>query len=138
MVNPQVLQGNWNEVKDEIMTKWGQLTDQDMNSFKGTVAELVGLIQTKTGIAHNVISRELDKIIAGGAALASNAAESVRVVANKTSERLQDGYEQAAYQADEYYQQAESMVKTRPMESIGVVFGAGVAVGVLVGLALRR
>lgn len=36
----------------------------------------------------------------------------------------------------EGYQQAESMIRERPTESIAVAFGAGVVVGVVVGLLL--
>jgi ElaB/YqjD/DUF883 family membrane-anchored ribosome-binding protein len=43
-----------------------------------------------------------------------------------------------AYQADEAYHQAEAMIKRRPIESVAVVFGAGVAIGVLFGLTFRR
>lgn len=138
MVNQQVLEGNWNEVKGEIMTKWGQLTDHDMTSFKGSVAELIGLIQQKTGNACEVIERDLNEIMAGGAEMASRAGSSARDVAYQASERVQDGYEYAAYQVDETLQRAESMIKSRPIESAALLFGTGVAVGVLFGLAFRR
>jgi uncharacterized protein YjbJ (UPF0337 family) len=138
MANQQVAAGNWNEVKGEIMTKWGQLTDHDLTSFKGSVTELVGLIQQKTGYARDVIERELNEIIDSGSQLAKQAAASTREFAQHAGERVQEGYEYAAYQADEIYRNAETMIKNRPMESVAVVFGAGVAVGVLVGLMFRR
>lgn len=144
-MNQQVVEGNWNEVKGEIMTKWGQLTDNDLTSVKGSFTELVGLIQKKTGQAREVVERELNEIIAEGSQLASRAAASAReaaatarVAAQQAGERVHDGYEYAAYQADEAYQQAEAMIRNRPLEAAAVVFGAGVAVGVLVGLAFRR
>jgi uncharacterized protein YjbJ (UPF0337 family) len=127
MANLQVAEGNWTELKGEIMTKWGQLTDHDLTTFKGSVKELAGLIQQKTGQARESIDRQLDEIITGGAQIAS-----------RTVESAHNGYEYAAYQADEAYQQAEAMIKSRPVESMAVVFGAGVAIGVLFGLAFRR
>jgi len=51
MINEQVLQGNWNEIKGKIRSKWGQLTNDDLQSFDGNVDRLVGLIQRKTGEA---------------------------------------------------------------------------------------
>jgi uncharacterized protein YjbJ (UPF0337 family) len=73
MAKLQVAEGKWTELKGEIMTKWGQLTDHDLTTFKGSVKELAGLIQQKTGQAREVIERQLDEIVAGGAQIASRA-----------------------------------------------------------------
>ena len=37
MINQQVLQGNWNELKGKIRSKWGQLTNDDLQNFDGNV-----------------------------------------------------------------------------------------------------
>ncbi len=138
MVSQQVVHANWSDVKGEILTKWEQVTDHDLTSFKGSVTELVGIIQQKTGHARETIEHELNQIIAGGSVIMSRAAETVSEVVQQTGERFHDGYEYAAYQADEAHQQAEAIIKSRPIETAMILFGGGVAVGVLIGLTLRR
>src|SRR5262245_56050563 len=41
MINQQVLQGNWNEIKGKLRHKWGQLTNDDVQSFDGNVDRLL-------------------------------------------------------------------------------------------------
>jgi len=45
MVNAQVLQGQWNQVRGELKKKWGQLTDDDLRFNNGNIDQLVGKIQ---------------------------------------------------------------------------------------------
>ena len=53
MINQDTLSGKWKEVKGEIQKKWGQLTENDMESTKGNAHSLIGLIQQKVGIAKD-------------------------------------------------------------------------------------
>src|SRR5262245_7846004 len=55
MVNQQTLQGNWNEIKGKLRSKWGQLTNDDLQTAHGNVDQLIGLIQRKTGEARSSI-----------------------------------------------------------------------------------
>ena len=49
VINREILEGNWNQFKGQILKKWSQLTDSDLAEFHGNVDELVGVIQRKTG-----------------------------------------------------------------------------------------
>ena len=46
MVNQQVLQGHWNEIKGKIRSRWGQLTNDDLQKFDGDVdrTEIGGIV----------------------------------------------------------------------------------------------
>src|SRR3954463_12592229 len=66
MVNQQTLQGNWNEIKGKLRNKWGQLTNDDLQSAQGNIDQLVGLIQRKTGEARNSIEKFLEDATASG------------------------------------------------------------------------
>jgi len=57
MTNQQTLQGNWNEIKGQLRSKWGSLTDDDLAIFNGNVEQLVGTIQRKTGEAREGIEQ---------------------------------------------------------------------------------
>ena len=37
MVNAQVLQGQWNQIRGELKKKWGQLTEDDLRSLDEAV-----------------------------------------------------------------------------------------------------
>jgi uncharacterized protein YjbJ (UPF0337 family) len=148
MVNQQTLQGNWNEIKGKLRTKWGQLTNDDLQSAHGNVDQLIGLIQRKTGEARNSVEHFLEELTSNGSSAAGQAAEAAREYAHQAMETVQEtskqaadtfrrGYKQASESVQQGYEQAEEIVKERPAESLAVCFGVGMVVGVLLGLTLR-
>ena len=50
-MNKDIAQGNWNELKGKIKTKWAKLTDDDVESFKGNLDQISGKIQKTYGYA---------------------------------------------------------------------------------------
>jgi uncharacterized protein YjbJ (UPF0337 family) len=148
MVNQQTLQGNWNELKGKIRSKWGQLTNDELQTFDGNIDRLVGLIQRKTGETRNSVEKYLEELTENGSSsfgqatekareYAHQAADTISQTSRQASQSLQKGYEQASQSMQRGYEQAENLVRERPGESLAVCFGAGVFVGVLVGLMLR-
>jgi uncharacterized protein YjbJ (UPF0337 family) len=148
MVNQQTLQGNWNEIKGKLRSKWGQLTNDDLQQAHGSVDQLIGLIQRKTGEARSSVEQFLEDATSGGAAGMGQAAEAAREYAQQAMETVQErskqaaetfrkGYGQAADTVRHRYEEAEEMIKERPAESAAVCFGAGMLVGVILGLTLR-
>ena len=160
MPNAQVLQGNWNEIKGKLRTKWGQLTNDDVGMFNGHVDQLVGTIQRKTGEARQTIEQFLDSFTSKGSSSISQAAEGVREYASQATnriaeyasdageyasdfashagERVQQGADQAGRMMKQGYKQAESVVRHNPAESVAVCFGAGVLVGLMFGMMLSN
>lgn len=137
MINQQTLQGNWNSIAGKLRTKWGQLTDDDTKAFNGNVDQLVGLIQRKTGEARGAVEKFLDEATSNGATAVGQAAETVRKYASDAAESVQDASQRAMDQARRTYDDAEGMVRKHPGESVAICFGAGLLVGVVVGLCLR-
>jgi uncharacterized protein YjbJ (UPF0337 family) len=138
MVNTQTLQGNWNEIRGKLKSKWGQLTGDDLQSFNGNVDQLVGLIQRKTGEARSSVEHFLEELTTNGSASLSQAAETVREYATQAASETSRRASEAAESVRHGYQEAEKMIRQRPAESAAVCFGTGVLVGVLLGLVLRR
>ncbi|TWU14506.1 hypothetical protein CA54_33730 [Symmachiella macrocystis] len=148
MLNKQVLQGHWNEIQGKLLDRWGELTDNELKQFDGNAAQLVGMIQRKTGEARGDVEDFLEEIVnnsnstvekASGAVrkgvhdvagnvsdYAAHAGESARVAASRAADQVRDGYKQT-----------EELVRRRPTESLAVCFGAGLITGVVLGLALR-
>jgi uncharacterized protein YjbJ (UPF0337 family) len=138
MVNQQTITGNWNEIKGKLKTKWGQLTNDDVQTFNGNVDQLIGLIQRKTGEARGSIEKFLEEATGSGAEGFAQASEKVREYAGQAAEQVQQTSKIAAEQMQKGYHEAERMVRERPGESVAVVFGAGLCLGVLFGLMVRR
>lgn len=148
MVNEQTLQGNWNEIKGKLRSKWGQLTNDDLQQALGNTDQLIGMIQRKTGEARQAIEKFLEDATANGASSMSQAAETAREYAQKgfdsvqqhsqqAAEELKQRYNAAAESVRHGYEEAETMIRERPAESAAVCFGVGMLVGVILGLTLR-
>jgi uncharacterized protein YjbJ (UPF0337 family) len=137
MMNQQTLQGNWNEIKGKVRSKWGSLTDDDLKTFNGNVDQLVGTIQRKTGEARESIEKFLDSLSEDGASAISRASESVRSYAQQAAETVQQTSKQAADSVMGGYHEVEDMVRQRPAESLAVCFGVGVITGVVISLLFR-
>ena len=125
MVNTQTLQGNWNEIKGKLKSKWGQLTGDDLQSFNGNVDQLVGLIQRKTGEARSSVEGFLEELTANGSSSISQAAESVREYATQVASETSKKANEAAESVRHGYKEAENMIRQRPAESAAVCFGTG-------------
>jgi len=160
MPNAQTLQGNWNEVKGKLRSKWGQLTNDDLGTFNGNVDQLVGMIQRKTGEARMAIEQFLDSFNKNGPSMVGQATETAREYASQATnriaeytqgaseyasdlagnagERIQQGADQAGQAVRQGYKQAERVVRHNPAESVAVCFGAGVLVGLMFGMMLSN
>lgn len=137
MENQQTLQGRWNEIQGKVRQKWGQLTDDDMQNVKGNVDQLVGLIQRKTGEARRNIESYIDELTADGSNAANRAMESARQYGNQAAEAVRHGYDNVAHEVRDRFSQAEKMIHDRPGASAAIALGAGVCLGIVLGLCLR-
>jgi uncharacterized protein YjbJ (UPF0337 family) len=137
MINQQVLQGHWNEIKGKLRTRWGQLTDDDLPQFQGEVDKLVGTIQRKTGEGREAIERYLTDLSGSASSNFSQAAENVRQFSQRTADTVQNTARQATEQLRYGYNEAERAVQSRPGETLAVCFGFGMLAGLLVGLIVR-
>lgn len=138
MITQQTLEGNWNEIKGKMRSKWGSLTDDDVTVFNGDVDQLMGTIQRKTGEARESVEEFFEQFNSNGASAISQAGESIRAGAAKAADSVQETYQKAATSVREKYADVEDMVRQRPARSLAVCFGAGVLTGVVAILLLRR
>jgi uncharacterized protein YjbJ (UPF0337 family) len=122
MVNEQTLKGNWNEIKGKLKTKWGQLTNDDLQQAHGNTDQLIGLIQRKTGEARSSVEKFLEDLTSGGASSLSQAAETAREYAQQAMETVQQrtqqasdsfrkSYDQASESMRHGYEEAENMIR---------------------------
>jgi uncharacterized protein YjbJ (UPF0337 family) len=59
-MNADVLKGKWHQIKGEVKSKWGQLTDDDLERISGDAEKLVGQVQERYGYARDRARREVD------------------------------------------------------------------------------
>ncbi|MCA9173011.1 MAG: DUF883 family protein [Planctomycetales bacterium] len=137
MINQQVMQGSWTELKGQIKERWGQLTDDELTEVQGNAQRLVGLIQRKTGEAKEKVEQELDQLLSSGASLASRTAAAIREATDHATDRVHQSYEHVADTVKAGYDQTQHMVKQRPIESVAAAFGSGLVAGVILGLVMR-
>lgn len=137
-INQQTLEGNWNEIKGKLHEKWGQLSQDDLAKARGSVDQLVGVIQRKTGEARERVEQYLNELTAGSAGAVGKITETVRDYASQAAESMDDVRHRAGDYVRGGYVQTERMIQQRPMESLAVGFGAGMIAGVIIGLMLRR
>lgn len=137
MINETTLHGNWNEIKGKLRRRWGQLTNDDLQSFNGGVDQLVGLIQRKTGEGRSAIENYLNECASSGSSAVTAATEDVRQYVQDAAGKIQEGSRQAMDTVRQKYEDAEEMIRERPTESMAVCFGIGVFVGLLFGLTIR-
>jgi uncharacterized protein YjbJ (UPF0337 family) len=145
MISQQVLQGNWNEIKGKLRSKWGQLSNDDVQHFDGNVDRLMGLIERKTGAGRESVESFLKEVTANGSSAVATATGKVAEVAHQAADKVQEGAAQAADSLREGYdsmqrgcEEAEELVRRHPGEATAICFGAGLLTGLLVALLLRR
>ena len=64
MMNNEMIQGKWKEIKGEIITQWGKMTDDEVEQTTGNLISITGLVQQKYGEKKEEIELKLSSIIA--------------------------------------------------------------------------
>ncbi len=59
-MNSDTLKGQWHQVKGELKSQWGKLTDDDVNQIEGQSEKLIGKLQERYGFAKDRAQQEFD------------------------------------------------------------------------------
>jgi uncharacterized protein YjbJ (UPF0337 family) len=59
-LNRDTMSGQWKQIRGDIKSKWGQLTDDDLTRIEGDYEKLVGSIQTRYGHTREQVEREIN------------------------------------------------------------------------------
>lgn len=131
------LAGHWDQLKAKIKEHWSHITDEDLAKVEGQYEQLVNVIQQKTGVARQQISRVVDELAEVCGITLEQAKEAARDYINQANQAAQQSAGQVQQKAREGYVQGREIVRSRPAESVAVAFGTGLLVGVIVGLVVR-
>lgn len=62
-MNRDVLEGNWKQLRGEILRQWGKLTDDEVDQVKGNALELAGLLQERYGYTKEQAEERLHSLV---------------------------------------------------------------------------
>ena len=62
-MNPDILRGRWNQLKGDIRTRWGKLTDDDMTQIQGEAEKMIGKLQERYGYKRDQAEKELNEFL---------------------------------------------------------------------------
>jgi len=63
-MNWDIFAGRWNQLKGDLRSQWGKLTDSDLENAAGKKDKLVGILQERYGLVKDEAERQLDAWIA--------------------------------------------------------------------------
>jgi len=59
--NHDILAGKWKQMRGELRTWWGKLTDDDFETIGGQKDKLIGLLQERYGFAREQAEQEVER-----------------------------------------------------------------------------
>jgi Uncharacterized protein conserved in bacteria len=62
-MNPDILRGRWNQLKGDIRSRWGKLTDDDMTQIQGEAEKMIGKLQERYGYKRDQAEKELNEFL---------------------------------------------------------------------------
>lgn len=131
------VEGGWTELKGKVKECWGQINDDELRQFEGSVQELIGVIQRHTGEAREDIERRLRDLDEGVRPILARAAEAANQYAHSMGDTARESADRVRDNVAAGQIQARRMVRRHPVESVAVAFGVGVVAGVVIGLTVR-
>lgn len=63
-MNEDIFKGKWNEIKGELRTRYGKLTDNELEGLRGNFTSISGLLQQRYGLSQEEVKTGVNKILA--------------------------------------------------------------------------
>ncbi|HWL62496.1 MAG TPA: CsbD family protein [Steroidobacteraceae bacterium] len=61
-MNRDTIEGSWKEMKGRIKSRWGKLTDDELDRVEGNYDILCGKIQKAYGLSREEVERDLSQL----------------------------------------------------------------------------
>lgn len=61
-MNKEILEGKWDQLKGNLQSKWGKLTDDDLEKIKGDSKVLHGKLKEYYGLSKEDIESEISDL----------------------------------------------------------------------------
>ena len=146
-MNQDIFQGQWKQLRGELKSWWGNISDDDLDRISGQKDRLIGLVQERYGYtrvrAEEDVEQRLKEFSENtrgvGARIIDKAQQFGATAANKANEAATATKEKAAQIANtvsETVNPGEFMALCRRYPTEALI--SAVAIGFLVGRAVRR
>lgn len=63
MINKDIFEGKWKEMRGQVKEWWGKLSDDDLEQAGGNAEQIVGLLQQKYGYTRQHAEDEFNQRI---------------------------------------------------------------------------
>ena len=139
IMTPDAFAGQWQQLRGQIRSWWGNLTDADLDKIAGKKDLLIGLMQERYGYARERAEQEVDRRLQEYSAQSSGVAATVTTAAQDVASRVTETAGTAAAKAQEVAGAAASAVTDTVAGASTSVQEKGVQAlpGDLVGLIRR-
>ena len=64
MMNKDIFEGKWKQMRGQIKVSWGKLSDDDLERVGGKYDKFVNLLQEKYGFSRERAEEEVDRQVA--------------------------------------------------------------------------
>lgn len=129
-MNWTTMQGNWNEAKGKVKTKFGRLTDDDLMQAQGQKDRLVGAIQQRYGIAREKAEQQLDEFLSSADDWMHKAKESASDIVEKGKEYVEKGKEYVQNTGtSQMASDLKDLIARHPVHSAVIGIGLGFLIG---------
>ena len=62
-MNEDIFKGKWHQLMGDVKSRWGKLTDDDVDRAEGDAEKLIGRLQERYGYQRDEAKREVDDFI---------------------------------------------------------------------------
>jgi len=62
-MNTDILRGRWTQMRGDIRSRWGKLTDDDLMQIQGEAEKMIGKLQERYGYKRDQAERELNEFL---------------------------------------------------------------------------
>ena len=135
-MNEEQVKGSWNDVAGAVREKYGQITSDDIALANGSLQQLIGTIQKKTGDARETIEKFLESAGGSASTYVNRVREHAGDYAANAGTIAKDQYARASEAVSDGVESAKEVVTQRPMEAVLTAFGIGIAAGAIFALSL--
>lgn len=60
-MNWDTIKGQWKQATGSVKSKWGELTDDDLQQIDGDREQMIGKVQEKYGLAKDEAEKQVDE-----------------------------------------------------------------------------
>ena len=77
-LNENIVKGKWKEIKGDLQSAWGRLTDEELETAQGDMTKFTGAVQRKYGLGQEEVRTKLNEMFSKYGDKSEQAADDVR------------------------------------------------------------